>query len=81
MVQFDNYDPGVPEVDGLDAGVLELLLEPLLELDEPEVVLDPEVESELDVVPESDFPELELLEDEPLELLLFLPSAALESLR
>jgi hypothetical protein len=45
------------------------------------VVLDPEVESELDVVPESDFPELELLEDEPLELLLFLPSAALESLR
>jgi len=81
VVQFDNYDPGVPEVDGLDAGVLELLLEPLLELDEPEVVLDPEVESELDVVPESDFPELELLEDEPLELLLFLPSAALESLR
>jgi hypothetical protein len=60
----------LPVAAGFDAGALEPALEP-----------PPELPLELVLEPESDFPALVPSDDEPLELLFFLPSAARESVR
>jgi hypothetical protein len=69
----------LPVAAGFDAGALEpppeLPLELVLEL-ESELPLELE-----ELEPESDFPALVPSDDEPLELLFFLPSAARESVR